>query len=211
MKPFRHLEGTMAPLPIDNVDTDQIIPAAFLTTTSRRGLGPGLFAGWRRTASGRSRPGFVLDDPRYSSAEILVVGDNFGCGSSREHAPWALLDHGIRAIFSTRFADIFRQNALGNGLLAIELPKDAHAALMTLARSDPEARLGIDLVGQHIHTPHGKLVPFELDPFHRRCLLEGVDALGFLLTRQSSIEAYERARSDGFDTRTGSGREGSTR
>ncbi|MEM8993506.1 MAG: 3-isopropylmalate dehydratase small subunit [Acidobacteriota bacterium] len=193
---FTRLTAAMAPLPIDHVDTDQIIPAAYLKTTVRDGLAAGLFAGWRG-------PGkcFVLDDPRYGRAEILVAGENFGCGSSREHAPWALLDHGIRAVVSTRFADIFRSNALENGLLPVVVPPEIQKRLMDTAHGDPDARTTIDLERQVLTAPWGESVPFEVDPFARRCLLDGVDALGFLLDQAPAIQAYEADRRPPYDTR----------
>ncbi|MEO1368395.1 MAG: 3-isopropylmalate dehydratase small subunit [Acidobacteriota bacterium] len=193
---FTRLTASMAPLPVDHVDTDQIIPAAYLKTTVRDGLAAGLFAGWRGPGAD-----FVLDDPRYRRAQILVAGENFGCGSSREHAPWALLDHGIRAVVSTRFADIFRSNALKNGLLPVVVPPEIQARLMDAARDDPDARTTIDLEEQVLTAPWGGSVPFEVDPFARRCLLDGVDALGFLLDQAPAIEAYEADRPAPYDTR----------
>lgn len=193
---FTALTAAMAPLPIDHIDTDQIIPAAYLKTTGRDGLAAGLFAGWRGDGAD-----FVLDDPRYAGAEILVAGENFGCGSSREHAPWALLDHGIRAVVSTRFADIFRSNAVKNGLLPVVVPAPIQGRLMAMAQQDPDARATIDLERQVLTTPWSEEVPFEVDPFARRCLLNGVDALGFLLEQAAAIEAYEARHALPYDAR----------
>jgi 3-isopropylmalate/(R)-2-methylmalate dehydratase small subunit len=199
---FHVLESTLAPLPIDNIDTDQIIPAEYLKTTVREGIGRGLFAGWRtREGVAAGAEPFVLDDPRYFEAQVLIAGDNFGCGSSREHAPWALLDHGLRAVISTRFADIFRSNALKNGLLPVVMPEDVHQRLMTTAQQDPTARVRIDLETQVLQTPWGDEQPFEVDAFARRCLLEGTDALGYLLGQISAIETWEEAHPARFDTR----------
>lgn len=196
---FRVLESTLAPLPIDNIDTDQIIPADYLKTTVREGLAAGLFAGWRGDeAAGRP---FVLDDPRYADARVLVAGDNFGCGSSREHAPWALLDHGLRAVISTRFADIFRSNSLKNGLLPVEVDARVHARLVARAVDDCRSRVRIDLEHQALALPWGETVRFEIDAFARQCLLDGTDALGYLLARLPAIEAWEEANPARFDTR----------
>ena len=193
---FDVLRSTMAPLPIENVDTDQIIPAEYLKTTSREGLARGLFAGWR--GDGRD---FVLDDARYQGAQILVAGENFGCGSSREHAPWALLDHGIRAVISTRFADIFRSNSLKNGLLPIVVRPKVLERLLDTATSEPSSETTINLEAQTLTTPWGDEIDFEVDSFARRCLLGGVDALGFILSHQDAIDTFEKNRRITFDTR----------
>lgn len=196
---FTTLEARMAPLSIENIDTDQIIPAAYLKTTSRDGLGEGLFASWRgKKVDGET---FVLDNSRFDGAEILVAGDNFGCGSSREHAPWALLDYGFRAVVSTRFADIFRSNSLKNGLLTVTVPVDVHQRLMATAEENPSATAKLDLERQVLTTPWGDEVDFQVDPFARRCLLEGTDALGFLQASLPQIEAYEAEHPSLFDTR----------
>lgn len=201
---FTVLESPIAPLPLEHVDTDQIIPAEFLKTTVRAGLGRGLFASWRgKTSDGEP---FVLDDPRFEAAKILVAGENFGCGSSREHAPWALLDYGIRAVVSTRFADIFRSNALRNGLLAVEVPSTIQEALIAHAFAKPDGPARIDLERQVLTTPWGEEIGFAVDAFARRCLLEGLDSLGYLLAHLPQIEAFEEGRQmerrAAFDTRS---------
>jgi 3-isopropylmalate/(R)-2-methylmalate dehydratase small subunit len=173
------------------VDTDQIIPARFLKTVSRRGLGEHLFADWRLDQDGHPRPDFPLNSAGAAGAEILVAGDNFGCGSSREHAPWALLDFGFRAVISTRFADIFRNNAVKIGLLPVTLPQPAHATLLGLLAQSPNEPVTIELESQTVTLPDGSSHKFPLDPFARHCLLNGVDELGFLLDQASAIDAYE--------------------
>ena len=174
-------------LPVDNVDTDQIIPARFLKVTSRSGLGESLFADWRYDAAGQPRPEFVLNRPEAQGAQVLVAGDNFGCGSSREHAPWALVGYGFRAVVSTSIADIFRSNSLKNGLLPIVVDRDVHAALL----ATPGVEVRVDLEAQALTLPEGRAVHFPIDPFARYCLLNGVDELSFLLAREASIAAYE--------------------
>lgn len=196
---FETLESTLAPLLIDNVDTDQIIPAEFLKTTSRDGLGRGLFAGWRGKPMG-DRP-FVLDDPRFEGAQVLLAGDNFGCGSSREHAPWALLEYGFRTVISTRFADIFRLNALRNGLLTVTVDPEVHRRLCVAVEGAPESRVRIDLRAQRIEAPWGESFDFPIDPFARRCLLDGVDALGYLDQHAPAIDAWESRNPAAIDTR----------
>jgi 3-isopropylmalate/(R)-2-methylmalate dehydratase small subunit len=177
-------------LPATDVDTDQIIPARFLTTTSRDGLGQALFADWRFDASGAPRPDFVLNRPESAGCAILVAGRNFGCGSSREHAPWALHDFGIRAVISTSIADIFFNNALKNGLLPVLVDEDTHGWLL----AHPGAELEIDLEALTVALPDGRRVGFPMDAFARHCLLHGVDELGYLLSRAPAIDAWERAR-----------------
>ncbi|WP_239056658.1 3-isopropylmalate dehydratase small subunit [Wenzhouxiangella limi] len=173
-----------------NIDTDQIIPARFLTTTSRDGLDESAFADWRFAADGSAREDCVLNDPQAREREILVAGENFGCGSSREHAVWALTQFGFRVVISSRVADIFRANALKNGLLAIEVDTDTHAWLL----ANPGAELSVDVEACTLTLPDGQSIGFELDPFARTCLLEGVDALGYLLGQEEAIAAYEQAR-----------------
>ncbi len=175
-------------MPAANIDTDQIIPARFLTTTTRAGLGAQLFADWRYDPAGVARAEFVLNRPEARDCHILVAGDNFGCGSSREHAPWALLDYGIRAVISTRFADIFASNALKNGLLPVVVAAATHEWL--LAR--PGIELTIDVGAARLALPDGVTVSFPLEPFARHCLLAGVDELGFLLGQRAAIDAFER-------------------
>ena len=174
-------------LAIDNIDTDQIIPARFLKTTSKTGLGDQLFCDWRYDASGAPKSDFILNRPEAKQAQVLVAGDNFGCGSSREHAPWALLQFGFRAVISTSFADIFRQNSLKNGLLPIVVPQDVHAELV----NSPGAAIRVDLASQTLTLPDGRQIQFPIDAFSKHCLLEGVDELGYILQQEPAIAAYE--------------------
>jgi len=188
MKPLTKIRSRTAVLPFENIDTDRIIPARFLTTTQRTGLGRVLFNDWRYLADGSDNPDFVLNRPEAKGAQILVAGRNFGCGSSREHAPWALADYGIHAVLSSEIADIFRSNALKNGVLAIVLAEGEHRYLL----EHPGIELAIDIAGGFIELPDGGRFTFELDAFARHCLLEGVDQLGFLLKHEDAIAAYER-------------------
>jgi 3-isopropylmalate/(R)-2-methylmalate dehydratase small subunit len=181
----------MVVLPVENVDTDQIIPARFLKTTSKVGLGNNLFADWRYDTQGQSRSDFVLNRPDVIGARVLLAGNNFGCGSSREHAPWALMDYGFRAVVSTYFADIFRNNALKNGLLPVVVDSDTHAELASAFERDPQSSVTIDLLSQQLTLPDGRSVPFPIDPFARHCLLNGLDQLGFLLSQEDVIADYE--------------------
>jgi 3-isopropylmalate/(R)-2-methylmalate dehydratase small subunit len=190
MEPIRAFSATTVVLPLDNVDTDQIIPARFLKGTTRSGLGERLFADWRYDAEGRPRPEFVLNRPEARGAGILVAGDNFGCGSSREHAPWALVDHGFRAVVSTSIADIFRGNALKNGLVPVVLDAAAHRKLVDA----PGARVRVDVEALTVTLPDGSSARFPLDPFARYCLLQGLDELAFLLSQEDAIAAYEGRR-----------------
>ena len=194
MKPFTKLTAVAAPLDMANIDTDKIIPARFLKTIDRDGLGINLFADWRYDASDRPRPEFVLNQARSRGATILLAGDNFGCGSSREHAPWALLDFGFRAVISTSFADIFRSNCLKNGLLPVAVDKATHAALLAAVTADAGAEIGVDLERQELRLPDGGTVRFPIDPFSKRCLLAGVDQLGYILKHEADIAAFESAR-----------------
>ncbi len=187
MKPLSRIVSRTVVLPGDHVDTDQIIPARFLTATTREGLGAGLFADWRRDASGSLRPDFPLNRPEAEGARILVAGANFGCGSSREHAPWALVDAGFEAVISTSFADIFRGNAARNGLAPVELDAAAHAELV----ASPGAEVSIALETGVATFPGGGSARFTLDPFARRCLLTGLSPLDFLLSHEERIVAYE--------------------
>ena len=188
MNPFAKLESRLVPLPIDNVDTDQIIPARFLKTISKDGLGSQLFCDWRYDAEGRPRPDFILNQPRAKGAEILLAGDNFGCGSSREHAPWALTQFGFRAVISTSFADIFRQNSLKNSLLPVVVPREVHAELFALP---VEATVSIDLESETLVLPDGRKVAFPIDPFAKHCLLNGIDELGYIRQQEDAIAAFE--------------------
>ena len=190
MKPFTSFESRIVPLPINNVDTDQIIPARFLKTTSKQGLDRQLFNDWRYDAEGRPKPDFILNQPRAQGAQVLLAGDNFGCGSSREHAPWALTQFGFRAVISTSFADIFKQNSLKNSLLPIVVPADVHAELFA-ATANPSAIVKIDLATQTLTAPSGRQVEFPVDGFSKHCLLEGVDELGYILSHAAAIAAFE--------------------
>jgi len=189
MTKFTAFESRMVPLPIDNIDTDQIIPARFLKTISKDGLGDQLFYDWRYDASGQPKPDFILNTPAAKSAKILLAGDNFGCGSSREHAPWALTQYGFRAVISTSFADIFRQNSLKNSLLPIVVPRDVHAELF----ANPDATVKVDLATQTLTLPGGRAVEFPVDSFAKHCLLEGIDELGFILQQSPAIATFEAA------------------
>jgi 3-isopropylmalate/(R)-2-methylmalate dehydratase small subunit len=184
----------LAPLPVDNIDTDQIIPARFLKTTSKLGLGDQLFCDWRYDAEGKPNPEFLLNRPEGHAAQVLLAGDNFGCGSSREHAPWALTQYGFRAVISTSFADIFRGNALKNSLLPIVVPPDAHKALFEAVAKDPAATVTVDLAQQKLTLPDGSSVTFPIDEFAKTCMLEGVDELGYILQQEPAIAAYEAKR-----------------
>ena len=201
MDAFTTLTSTCVVLPIDNVDTDQIIPARFLKTTERRGLGTHLFADWRYGENGQPRADFVLNRPEARGADILVAGRNFGCGSSREHAPWALMDFGFRAVVSTEFADIFRNNALKIGLLPVTLTPATHERLVALVTRAPGSRLTLDLSAQTATLPTGLAERFPIDPFARHCLLNGVDQLGFLLQAEPAISQYERSHRSRVCTR----------
>jgi 3-isopropylmalate/(R)-2-methylmalate dehydratase small subunit len=191
MEPFTKLSARAALLLLDDVDTDQIIPARFLTTTARTGLGAHLFADWRADASGNPRTDFALNRPESAGARILVAGRNFGCGSSREHAAWALLDYGFRAVIATSFADIFRGNALKNGLLPVAIADADLRALTAQLQREPARPVVIDLARQAVTLPDGSSCTFPIDPFAKRCLLDGVDQLGFLLAAEPEIAAYE--------------------
>jgi 3-isopropylmalate/(R)-2-methylmalate dehydratase small subunit len=190
MEPIRVIESRTIVIPRENIDTDQIIPGRFLKVTDKQGLGKALFSDWRYDADGKPRPDFVLNRPEAQGCAVLVAGDNFGCGSSREHAPWALVDAGIRAVVSTRIADIFRNNALKNGLLPVALEPAAHAKLLAA----PGAPVRIDLEAQTVTLPGGGTARFAVDAFARYCLMNGVDELGYLLSQDAAIAAWERAR-----------------
>jgi 3-isopropylmalate/(R)-2-methylmalate dehydratase small subunit len=188
---FTRLTSRVIPLPNRNVDTDQIIPARFLKVTDKAGLGAALFSDWRYNAHGSPKSDFVLNHPQHQGAQIILAGDNFGCGSSREHAPWALTGWGIRAVISTSFADIFRNNALKNGLLPIIVGAETHQSLFDLIEELPAAELTIDLASQHVSLPNGSSLSFPIDSFSKKCLLNGVDQLGYILSHAAQIEAYE--------------------
>jgi 3-isopropylmalate/(R)-2-methylmalate dehydratase small subunit len=194
MEKFTTLTGVAAPLPIINVDTDKILPAVYLKTIERSGLGKVLFDEIRYRPDGSENPDFVLNQPPYREAKILVAGDNFGCGSSREHAPWALLDFGIRSVIAPSFADIFYNNCFKNGLLPIALPQASVDQLMQDAQKGSNAVLSIDLASQTIARPDGGIVPFDLDPFRKHCLLNGLDDIALTQQKAAAIDGYERRR-----------------
>ncbi|MEW6179109.1 MAG: 3-isopropylmalate dehydratase small subunit [Chloroflexota bacterium] len=194
MQPFTRLTSKVVVLPVSNVDTDQIIPARFLKTTDKNGLGASLFADWRYLPDGSPDPAFILNQPQSQGAQILLAGDNFGSGSSREHAAWALLGWGIRAVISTTIADIFRNNALKNGLLPVVVTPEVHDRLMLLFSSHPSQTLTIDLAAQTLELPDGTTATFPIDPFSKTCLLNGVDELGYLLGLEAEIARYEAQR-----------------
>jgi 3-isopropylmalate/(R)-2-methylmalate dehydratase small subunit len=195
MRKFTVLTGVAAPLPIVNVDTDMIIPKQHLKTIKRTGLGGALFEEMRYDNSGKENPDFVLNKPAYRKAQILVAGDNFGCGSSREHAPWALLDFGITCVISTSFADIFYNNCFKNGILPIKVSKEDLGKLMDDAHRGSNATLTVDLESQTIKGPDGGTVKFEIDAFRKKCLLEGLDDIALTLQRGADIDAYEKRES----------------
>jgi 3-isopropylmalate/(R)-2-methylmalate dehydratase small subunit len=193
MQPFTELTCRPVPLPSKDVDTDQIIPAQYLKVVDKNGLADGLFRRWRFDEDGKPVDDFVLNNPVYQGARILLTGDNFGCGSSREHAPWALQGWGFRAVISTSFADIFRSNALKNGLLPVEVDEETHQALFDLAEESTIAEIEIDLENQTLTLPNGQQAHFPIDPFSKRCLLEGIDPLGYLMQFKDQTAAYEAA------------------
>ena len=193
MDKFTTLTGIAAPMPLVNIDTDMIIPKQFLKTIKRSGLGVNLFDEMRYTQDGKEIPEFVLNQPAYRKAEILVAGDNFGCGSSREHAPWALLDFGIRCVISTSFADIFFSNCFKNGILPVVLPQAAVDHLMDDARKGANARITVDLESQTVTASDGTSFGFDVDPFKKHCLLNGLDDIGLTLEKSASIQTFEKA------------------
>jgi 3-isopropylmalate dehydratase small subunit len=193
MTPFTHLDAKAAPLDMANVDTDQIIPKQFLKTVDREGLAAGLFYDMRFDPDGKPKPGFVLDDPAYAGAGVLIAGNNFGCGSSREHAPWALMDFGLRCVIAPSFADIFYSNCFQNGLLPIALPKDQVRALMGEARGGNHV-FSIDLESQTVTSPSGQVFAFEIDPGRKEKLLKGLDAIGETLAVEGDIAGFESRR-----------------
>jgi 3-isopropylmalate/(R)-2-methylmalate dehydratase small subunit len=196
MPPLRRITSRTVVIASSDVDTDQIIPARFLKTTSKEGLDKQLFNDWRYDAQGNPKPDFILNTPQGQGAEILLAGDNFGCGSSREHAPWALTQFGFRAVISTSFADIFRQNSLKNSLLPIVVPEDIHAELFR----NPDAQIAIDLASQTLTLPDGRAIDFQVDAFSKTCMLEGVDELGYMLKQNAAIDAYEAQRFSTLNT-----------
>ena len=191
MEPMNKISGKIAPLAMNDVDTDQIIPARFLKTTNKDGLGQQCFFDWRYTADGGLREDFILNQPQYQDASVLIAGNNFGCGSSREHAPWALQGMGWKAVVSTEFADIFRNNSLKNGLIPIIVDEETHRQLMSLAEEDPMTEVSINLEDQQLILPDGRKVEFPIDGFSKHCLLNGVDQLGYLMGLEDEIVNYE--------------------
>ncbi len=198
---FSSFTSAVIPLPAENIDTDQIVPARYLKVTAKDGLRDALFHDWRYDADGGLKePLFVMDRLAMADRQILLVGDNFGTGSSREHAPWALVAWGIRAVISTSFADIFRNNALKNGLLPIAVEAERHRQLLELVESQPRVALTVDLEAQVVHLPGDEDLPFEVDPFAKEMLLAGTDEMGWLLARENAIGAYEAAHPPRVDT-----------
>lgn len=191
MEPLKPFSGSIVAIPINDTDTDQIIPARYLKVTDKAGLGAACFSNWRYHADGSPKPDFVMNKPEYQGAEVLIGGHNFGCGSSREHAPWALMGAGFKAVVSTYFADIFRNNSLKNGLLPIVVDEETHRQLISLAEEDPNTRVSVDLATQTLTLPDGRAVTFPIDGFSKECLLQGVDQLGYLLNLDANIAAYE--------------------
>jgi 3-isopropylmalate/(R)-2-methylmalate dehydratase small subunit len=194
MAKFTTLTSHAVPLPAENVDTDQIIPARFLKVTDKNGLGDSLFCDWRYLKDGSDNPAFVLNEAASQGAQILIAGNNFGSGSSREHAPWALVGWGFRAIISTGFADIFKSNSLKNGLLPVEVTADVYQAFMEAVQSDRSTKIAIDLATQSVTGPDGLEATFPIDAFSKHCLLEGIDQLGYLLSFDGQISSYEQQR-----------------
>ena len=202
MQSVTAFRGKVVPLPISDIDTDQIIPARFLKTIEKLGLGGNLFNDWRYLADGRPNPGFVLNQPRATGSSILLAGDNFGCGSSREHAPWALLGYGFRAVISTSFADIFRNNSLKNGLLPIIVDESTLAELFRASSASEDLEVTVELASQTLELPSGRTVSFPIDGFSKKCLLEGGDQLSYIQQQMDAILAYEDASPNAVNTRT---------
>jgi 3-isopropylmalate/(R)-2-methylmalate dehydratase small subunit len=200
MEKFTKFSSRLVPLPADNIDTDQIIPARFLKTITKAGLDKNLFCDWRYDADGNPLPGFILNQPRAQGAAILLAGDNFGCGSSREHAPWALTQFGFRAVISTSFADIFKGNATKNSLLPIVVPADVHAELFAAVEANQDFEVNVDLAAQKLILSGGREVEFPVDPFARQCMLDGVDELGYILQQDAAITAFEGTRVGSLNT-----------
>jgi len=200
VEPLRPFTSKAVPLVLDNVDTDQIIPARFLKATDKAGMGDHLFADWRYHADGTPKADFVLNRPEMRGRQVLLAGDNFGAGSSREHAPWALVGFGFRAVVATSFADIFRNNALKNGLLPVAVDAATHAHLVALLEADPDAQVAVDLAASTLTLPEGGTAGFEVDPFSRQMLLEGTDELGYLLAQRDAVAAFEATHPARVDT-----------
>ena len=194
MEPVNSFTSKIVAIPINDIDTDQIIPARFLKVTDKNGLGEACFSDWRYETDGTPKPDFVLNKPEHQGAGILVGGHNFGCGSSREHAPWALMGAGFKAVISTYFADIFRNNSLKNGLLPIVVDEETHQQIISLAQEDPATEIRVDLQSQTIMLPDGRNVEFPIDGFSKYCLLNGVDQLGFLMGLEDDIAGFEQSQ-----------------
>ncbi len=200
IEPITEFTGRMVALAINDIDTDQIIPARYLKVTDKNGLGEACFADWRYEADGTPKLDFPLNQEQYEGASVLIGGHNFGCGSSREHAPWALMGAGFKAVISTYFADIFRNNALKNGLLPVVVDAETHQQLLSLAQEDPTVSVTIDLNSQSLTLPDGRAVEFPIDGFSKYCLLNGVDQLGFLMNQDGAISSYESGHTDRVNT-----------
>jgi 3-isopropylmalate/(R)-2-methylmalate dehydratase small subunit len=200
MEKFTTLTASMVAIPTENIDTDQIIPARFLKVTDKKGLGDNLFCDWRYKSDGSPNLDFILNTEQGHKAKILVAGDNFGCGSSREHAPWAIMGYGFQAVISTSFADIFRNNSLKLGLLPVVVDKETHFQLLSLIEEAPDTQIIIDLASQTVELPDGRKVQFPIDNFSKTCILNGIDQLGYLQRHAASVEAYEAAHPDRVNT-----------
>jgi 3-isopropylmalate/(R)-2-methylmalate dehydratase small subunit len=200
MEKFTTVTATMVGIPTENIDTDQIIPARFLKVTDKKGLGDNLFFDWRYEADGSPKPDFILNTEQGKKAKILVAGDNFGCGSSREHAPWAIMGYGFQAVISTSFADIFRNNSLKLGLLPVVVDKETHFQLMSLIEEEPDTQITIDLASQTVQLPDGRNVEFPIDNFSKTCILNGIDQLGYLQRHAAAVENYEAGHPDRVNT-----------
>jgi 3-isopropylmalate/(R)-2-methylmalate dehydratase small subunit len=200
MEKFTTLTASMVAIPTENIDTDQIIPARFLKVTDKKGLGDNLFCDWRYNPDGSPNQDFILNTEQGHKAKILVAGDNFGCGSSREHAPWAIMGYGFQAVISTSFADIFRNNSLKLGLLPVVVDKETHFQIMSLIEEEPDTQITIDLASQTVELPDGRKVQFPIDNFSKTCILNGIDQLGYLQRHAARVEAYEAAHLDRVNT-----------
>lgn len=200
MEKFTQVNGTMVAIPTENIDTDQIIPARFLKVIDKNGLGENLFSDWRYHPDGTPKPDFILNTEQGQKATFLIAGDNFGCGSSREHAPWAIMAYGFRAVISTSFADIFRNNSLKLGLVPVEVDKETHYQLLSLIEEDPDTQFTIDLENQTLTLPDGRQVTFPIDNFSKTCILNGIDQLGYLQSHAEVIQRYESGHPDRVNT-----------
>ena len=191
MQPFKKVTSKAVPLRQENVDTDQVIPARFLTAVTKEGMGDGLFSAWRYNADGTPNADFVLNKPEHQNADVLIAGRNFGSGSSREHAVWALTDYGFKTVIAPSHADIFYNNSLKNGLLPVALPEETVNMLLDLVEEEPETQIAVDLETQTVTLPDGQQQHFDIDPFRKMCLLQGMDDLGYILSKEAAIEQYE--------------------